>query len=118
MLLVPRQLRRAGMTGDVPYYGGRFSPAQAYAASHPGPPPASVATAVDVAGRTARPPAPRPTTQPTAPPAQPSPQPSASPAQPSPGPGHADTLGSLRHLLDSGVISADEYEQLRARVTA
>jgi hypothetical protein len=44
MLLVPRQLQRAGMTGSVPYYGGRFSPAQAYAASHPrgpsGPPPA------------------------------------------------------------------------------
>jgi hypothetical protein len=45
MLLVPRQLRRAGMTGDVPYYGGRLSPAQAYAVSHPagrpppGPPP-------------------------------------------------------------------------------
>jgi hypothetical protein len=35
MLLVPKQLQRAGMTGDVPYYGGRFSPAQAYAASHP-----------------------------------------------------------------------------------
>ena len=32
MLLVPRQLQRAGMTGDVPYYGGRFTPAQAYAA--------------------------------------------------------------------------------------
>lgn len=39
MLLVPRQLRRAGMTGDVPYYGGRFTPAQAYAASHPTRPP-------------------------------------------------------------------------------
>jgi len=35
MLLVPRQLRRTGMTGDVPYYGGRFTPAQAYAAAHP-----------------------------------------------------------------------------------
>lgn len=35
MLLVPRQLRRAGMTGDVPYYGGRLTPAQAYAVSHP-----------------------------------------------------------------------------------
>ena len=35
MRLVPRQLARAGMTGDVPYYGGRMSPAQAYAASHP-----------------------------------------------------------------------------------
>jgi hypothetical protein len=48
MLLVPRQLRRVGMTGDVPYYGGRFTPAQAYAATHPrarpvGPPPTSPA---------------------------------------------------------------------------
>src|SRR3954447_14211146 len=25
-VLVPRQLRMAGMTGDVPYYGGRFTP--------------------------------------------------------------------------------------------
>ena len=41
MLLVPRQLRRVGMTGDVPYYGGRFTPAQAYAASHPRPRPAA-----------------------------------------------------------------------------
>jgi hypothetical protein len=42
VLLVPRQLRMAGMTGRVPYYGGRFSPAQAYAAARPytgGPPP-------------------------------------------------------------------------------
>jgi Short C-terminal domain len=96
MLLVPRQLRRAGMTGDVPYYGGRFSPAQAYAASHPGPPPRSVATAVDAVGRTVRPPTP----------------------PPAPAGSHGDTLASLRQLLDSGVISADEYEQLRARVTA
>jgi hypothetical protein len=88
------------MTGDVPYYGGRFSPAQAYAVSHPGPPPASVATAVDVVGR-------------TVPPRGPAPSP-----PPSPPPSHRDTLASLRHLLDSGVISADEYEQLRARVTA
>jgi hypothetical protein len=35
MLLAPGQLQRAGMTGNVPYYGGRFTPAQAYAASHP-----------------------------------------------------------------------------------
>jgi hypothetical protein len=104
MLLVPRQLRRAGMTGDVPYYGGRFSPSQAYAVSHPGPPPPSVATAVDVAGRSARPPTPARSTPPSPPPSPPS-----SPR---------DTLASLRHLLDSGVISADEYEQLRARVTA
>ena len=38
MLLVPRQLLRSGMTGNVPYYGGRFTPAQAYAASHPSAP--------------------------------------------------------------------------------
>jgi hypothetical protein len=35
MRLVPRQLRRARMTWNVPYYGGRFTPAQAYAAAHP-----------------------------------------------------------------------------------
>ena len=27
------------MTGNVPYYGGRLTPAQAFAASHPAPPP-------------------------------------------------------------------------------
>jgi hypothetical protein len=108
MLLVPRQLRRAGMTGDVPYYGGRFSPAQAYAVSHPGPPPASVATTVDVAGRPVPPRGPAPS-----PPPSPPPSPRSSPPS-----SHGDTLASLRHLLDSGVISADEYEQLRARVTA
>lgn len=43
VLLVPRQLQRAGMTGAVPYYGGRLSPAQAYAVSHqPRPPEAPV----------------------------------------------------------------------------
>jgi hypothetical protein len=45
MLLVPRQLRRVGMTGDVPYYGGRFTPAQAYAVSHPRPRPVRPAAA-------------------------------------------------------------------------
>ena len=68
MLLVPRQLRRAGMTGDVPYYGGRLSPAQAYAASHPGPPPQSVTTSVDVVARTAGRPLPRPATPTRSPP--------------------------------------------------
>ena len=92
MLLVPRQLRRARMTGDVPYYGGRLSPAQAYAVSHPGPAPRAVTTAVDVVGRAA--------------------------SSPAPASGHSDMLASLRHLLDSGVLSAEEYEQLRARVTA
>jgi hypothetical protein len=42
----------SGMTGNVPYYGGRMSPAQAYAASHPAPP---------------RPQAPPPQTQPRGP---------------------------------------------------
>ena len=49
MLLVPRQLMRSGMTGAVPYYGGRFTPAQAYAASHPS---AAPGRPVPVTGRT------------------------------------------------------------------
>jgi len=77
MLLVPRQLRRAGITGDVPYYGGRFTPAQAYAASHP---------------RTARAPAA-----------------AAAPSRP-------DPIAALGHLLETGVITRQEYDDLRARV--
>jgi hypothetical protein len=76
VLLVPRQLRRAGITGDVPYYGGRFTPAQAYAASHPTPPPPPPAPA--------RPPRP-------------------------------DPLAALAHLLDTGVITREEYDELCAR---
>ena len=75
MLLVPKQLRRSGMTGNVPYYGGRFSPAQAYAASHP---------------------------------SRPRPRPAAAP--------EADPLPALQQLLDTGVITAEEYQDLRARV--
>ena len=75
MLLVPKQLRRSGMTGDVPYYGGRLSPAQAYAASH-------------TPRRRPRPPA-------------------------TPG---ADPLRALQQLLDTGVITAEEFQDLRARV--
>ena len=86
MLLVPRQLQRVGMTGDVPYYGGRFTPAQAYAASHP----------------RARPVAPPPPS-------------SARPAGPPP-PSRADQLAALQHLLDTGVISPEEHRQLRDRV--
>lgn len=37
MRLVPRQLQIHGLTGDVPYFGGRLTPAQAYAASRPRP---------------------------------------------------------------------------------
>jgi len=79
MLLVPKQLQRSGMTGNVPYYGGRLSPAQAYAASHP----------------------PRPRPRPAATPA-------ATPA--------ADPLPALQQLLDTGVITAEEFQDLRARV--
>jgi hypothetical protein len=86
MLLVPRQLQRAGMTGDVPYFGGRFTPAQAYAASHPR--------------------------------ARPAPPPPSSPARPAGAhaSSRADQLAALRHLLDTGVISPEEHEQLRDRV--
>jgi hypothetical protein len=83
MILVPRQLRRSGMTGDVPYYGGRFTPAQAYAASHP--PPQQAAPA---------------------------------PPQPSPPPPRSDasSLEAMRHLLETGVLTQAEYDELRARV--
>ncbi|MFL6002841.1 MAG: hypothetical protein ACJ72P_08550 [Nocardioides sp.] len=73
MLLVPRQLRRSGMTGSVPYYGGRFTPAQAWAASHPSGPPVR------------------------------------------PKPDGTDTEEALRHLRESGVLTAEEYDELMAR---
>ena len=76
-----------GMTGNVPYYGGRMSPAQAYAASHP----------------------PRPQ-QP--PPQQPPPHASPRSAVPL-----SDKLEALDRLLDTGVIDQTEYDQLRARLT-
>ena len=80
VVLVPRQIRMAGMTGHVPYYGGRFTPAQACAAAHP-PPPAPPPRS---ASRTAR--APRP------------PRP---PRTGSPG----DPAAALQELLDAGVIT-------------
>ncbi len=43
MRLVPRQLRRSGMTGNVPYYGGRLTPDQVYAIEHPPGAPAAPA---------------------------------------------------------------------------
>lgn len=91
MLLAPRQLRRSGMTGNVPYYGGRFTPAQAYAASHPTwRPPASAPRAGVATSRGAMPEPSRPT---------------------------ADTLAALQHLQETGVITAQEYDELSARVT-
>lgn len=92
MLLVPRQLQRSGMTGAVPYYGGRLTPAQAYAASHPqGPAPNQSPAAWNPLTTAAPPPAPLPP------------------------PTLADTPGALKHLLDSGVLTADEYDMLLAR---
>ena len=70
----------AGMTGGVPYYGGRFTPAQAYAASHP-----------------PRPPAPPP-------------------VAPAPVPSPADQVEALQHLLETGVLTQEEFDDLRARV--
>jgi hypothetical protein len=74
------------MTGNVPYYGGRFTPAQAYAASHPSGRPPSAARREQVPSATG-------------------------PSNP------ADTLAALQHLLDTGVITRQEYEELRERVT-
>jgi hypothetical protein len=88
--LVPRQLARAGMTGDVPYYGGRFSPAQAYAASHP---------------RRAASGPPAPTPPPAPPPSPPSPEQQAA------------QLKALKQLRDDGVINAAEHARLASRVT-
>jgi hypothetical protein len=73
------------MTGNVDYYGGRFTPAQAYAASHP----------------------PRPPQAATAPP----------PPPPAPPPrSEASALEAMQQLLDTGVLSQAEYDELRARV--
>jgi hypothetical protein len=76
----------AGMTGSVPYYGGRFTPAQAYAAAHP-PPPQAAPPASPTRSRT------RPTSR---------------PAQ--------DPVEALQHLLDTGVLTQEEFDELRERV--
>ena len=68
------------MTGGVPYYGGRFTPAQAYAAAHP-----------------PRPPAPPPAAQ-------------------APVPSRGDRFEALQHLLDTGVLTQEEFDELLARV--
>ena len=82
VVLVPRQIRMTGMTGSVPYYGGRFTPAQAYAAAHP----------------------PRPQ------PAPPSSRRSRRPGPPE------DPVEALQHLLDTGVLTQEEFDELRERV--
>jgi len=77
------------MTGSVPYYGGRFTPAQAYAAAHPQQP-----------ARSAPPP----------PPSQPPSQP------PAPPPSRGDQVAALQDLLDAAVLTQEEFDELRARV--
>jgi hypothetical protein len=98
MRLVPRQLRRAGMTGNVPYYGGRFTPTQAYAASHPAPPmPAGSAAAPNppptgtarTLGRTPLPVQHRST---------------------------EEMLQTLQQLLDAGLLTEAEHRDLRSRI--
>ena len=81
VVLVPRQIRMTGITGNVPYYGGRMSPAQAYAASHPAPAP------------------PPPAPAPVAPPREP----------------RRDPAEALQDLLDQGVITQEEHDDLLAR---
>jgi hypothetical protein len=81
-----------GMTGSVPYYGGRFTPAQAYAASHAVPPP----------------PPPAPTPAPTR--ARP-PEPSSGPQRERP-----DPVAALDELLESGVITEQEHQELSDRL--
>jgi len=92
MFLAPKQLQRAGMTGDVPYYGGRLTPWHIQgiteAAKHRPPPP----------------------------PAPTSPLGATVPVLPAPPADPAQALAALGHLLDSGVISAQEYATLRERV--
>jgi hypothetical protein len=101
MLLVPKQLRRVGMTGNVPYYGGRFTPAQAYAASHPTAPRPSFADPMTAGGAFVRAPVP-------------SAGQAAAAATP---PNQPDTERALQQLLDTGVISQAEFHELRSRVT-
>lgn len=72
VLLVPRQIRMTGMTGSVPYYGGRLTPAQAHAAARP--------------------------------------------SRPAPAPPRRDPVAALGELLAQGVVTQDEYDELRARV--
>jgi hypothetical protein len=98
MLLVPRQLLRSGMTGNVPYYGGRLTPAQAYAASHPAAatPPGIQPDPATLFGRAPVRAAPPPVTPRTR--------------------TEADSQAALDHLLSSGVITEAEYQQLQQRV--
>ena len=90
MILVPRQLQRASMTGQVPYYGGRLTPAHIYALEHPGEPvPPSLGFPP---GRLVAPP--------------------RTPEQPE----EPEALLRLRELRDQGVLTDEELEMFAARV--
>ena len=95
MVLVPRQLLRSGMTGNVPYYGGRFTPAQAHAAAHP------------TAAR------PRPPVPAQGVAAARGPLPAVE--SPAPATARPDAKAALRHLRESGVLTAEEYAELLTR---
>jgi hypothetical protein len=87
MILVPRHLQRAGMTGNVPYYGGRLTPAQAWGASHRAPQPVAVPD-------TARP----------------------AHGAPVEGSSTRDAASALESLRESGVLTPEEYDELRRRM--
>lgn len=94
MLLAPRQVQRHGMTGAVPYYGGRLTPAHIYGIqqqARQGSPPVA-------------PPPPLPT-----PPPPPPPPPLRDQRTPN------AVLDSLTYLRDTGVITPSEFDDLRAR---
>jgi hypothetical protein len=98
MLLVPRQLQRHGMTGAVPYYGGRLTPAHIYGIENSvrrgsPPPPAR--------------PAPPMTVAPPPPPQPPAPLRNQRTPQ--------AVLDSLIYLRDTGVISPREFDDFCSR---
>jgi hypothetical protein len=96
MLLVPRQLKRHGMTGAVPYYGGRLTPAHIYGIENSvrrGSPPPAARSAPPI---------------PAAPPPPP-PAPLRNQRTPQ------AVLDSLIYLRDTGVITAREFDDLRSR---
>jgi hypothetical protein len=96
MLLVPRQLKRHGMTGAVPYYGGRLTPAHIYGIENSvrrGSPPPAARSAPPI---------------PAAPPPPP-PAPLRNQRTPQ------AVLDSLIYLRDTGVITPREFDDLRSR---
>ena len=88
MILVPRQLQRSGMTGQVPYYGGRLTPAQIYSLQHP---------TEQVPPSLRHPPMSRSASGPKA-------------------VKEPKVVRQLRKMRDKGVLTDDEFEAIAARV--